>query len=164
MKKLLCLLAGLPLLTQCAAPVAPKKNDPAPPDSIASQFTADLLMEAIGGGDVSKISVPILRAPGWGQPKYEVAADGSYIATYNKGKDYAQITGTPRTIKPTGFSSDGSLSVLGKSAPYFATGNEDPEYRTEPVILTAPDGRTATYSVLFGGPKGVKNRAPKVAW
>lgn len=106
--------------------------------------------------DISAIKVPILRAPDleakYGKPTYSVMSDGSYVATHLWDSKYLQIVGTPRPPVTFGYKPGGTFRLFGKSVGYYPTGNEETEYRSHLTSFTAPDGRTANYSIVYGGP------------
>ena len=124
------------------------------------------------------VAVPLLRAPEWesayGKPTYRIMKDGSYIADYkghgdssNGGsRDYLTIIGTSRKLSALPFPvTQGPWRVLGKDVAWFWSGNESPEITTEAFSLTAPDGRTSTYKIIFGGSdRALEKRLPKICW
>ncbi|MGC4015021.1 MAG: hypothetical protein QM755_10985 [Luteolibacter sp.] len=163
MKKLLPLLALPLVLSQCA-------TTPAEEDEVAQRFSTGIHADnEPPAPDTSGIRVPILRAPAWearfGKPRYTVMKDGSYIARYRDGQDYLEIVGTQRPVKKNSFAYPGSLQAMGRKVEYYDSGNEEPELTTEPITLTAPDGRTANYCLVFGGSKpGIAKRVPAIGW
>jgi len=104
-------------------------------------------------------------------PTYRIMKDGSYIASYKAAgggscPDYLTILGTPRKISPMPFPvTGGPWRILGKNVPWFATGNEYAEISTQAFVLTAPDGRSATYKIIFGGGgRSLEKRLPELGW
>lgn len=159
MKQLLP-LAVLPfVLSQCA-------TKPAEEDEVTQRFSTGVRADNDKGTtDTSGVRVPILRAPTWGQPRYTIMKDGSYIARYQHGTDYLEIVGTSRAVKRNSFDYPGAVTVMGRKVASYDSGNEEPELSTEPITLTAPDGRTATYCIVFGGSKpDIGKRVPVIGW
>jgi len=160
MKKSLLPLVVLPwFLSQCA-------TTPREEDEVTQRFSTGVRADnEKGTADTTGIRVPILRAPAWGQPRYTVMKDGSYIARYRNGNDYLEIVGTSRAVKRNPFDYPGSITVMGRQVAFYDSGNEEPELSTEPFALTAPDGRAATYCLVFGGSKaGIAKRVPVIGW
>ncbi len=142
-------------------------------DAVDHVLTRTLAMESTApSGDVSKISVPVLRSTEsrTGKPVYRIMDDGSYIATYRWSSRYLQIVGTPRGSTPPSYPPEGILPLMGKIYPTDGTGNEDPEFTSRAVTLTAPDGRTANYVIIYGGNRDVVTQdqlyrtVPRIGW
>lgn len=125
--------------------------------------------------DPRAIKVPILRAPAleakYGTPRYHVMQDGSYLAHYEWGKSmYLKIVGTQRPGSIPAYATDGSFDLMGKQQGSYGTGNEDPEFTSKITRLTAPDGRSANYVIVFGGKRddigqaGLSAAVPKFGW
>ncbi|NJM36768.1 MAG: hypothetical protein HC845_02230 [Akkermansiaceae bacterium] len=59
-----------------------------------------------------------------------------------------------------------TITVMGKTVKTYGSGNEEPAFSTQPVQLTAPDGKTAYYSFQFHGKNLFKNREkiPQFGW
>lgn len=166
--KSLKILRLLPLvfLTHCG--VAPSA---APNDDVTRQLGGDLFVkESPETSDTSGITVPILRAPAletrYGKPKYHVMADGSYISHLNAGPQNLTITGTARPVSKKGFSQPGDTSiVLGQTVGHYDSGNDTGAITTDPVRLTAPDGRSANYVIFVENNSEAKKPAvPKLGW
>lgn len=151
MKFIIPLLPFL-LLASCAtkatrpSPAPVEVNDLA--DGIIKNELADYSVTY--PSDISAIKVPILKASGYGNPKYSVMDDGSYLATYRQGKKYLHILGTQRPPVTFSYPPIGTIRLLNQTVGYYGTGNEDPEYTSKVTSFTAPDGRTANYAIVYG--------------
>ena len=105
--------------------------------------------------DLSRVNVPILRAPGLeaghGKPVYSVMDDGSYIARYHWGRGkYLSIVGTRRSGNPPADAVHGTFDLMGGRQNYYFSGNEDPELTSMMASLKGPDGRSGNYVIVFG--------------
>jgi hypothetical protein len=165
------------ILASCATkPVASQPSSEEQGDMVDHILTYTVAMDPPPSSDnPAAITVPILRAPGleakYGKPKYDVMRDGSYIARYKWGKSvYLGILGTPRPGTTFGYDTRGTIDFMGSRHGYYVTGNEDPEITSKITRLTAPDGRSANYLVVFGGDrddisiKGLEATVPKFGW
>lgn len=137
---------------------------------VSGVLAGDLVDEnAYASKDPSRISLPILRAPG--KPDYFVMADGSYAARYSyEGGRYLTIIGTPRPAREHSYPPVGMVSIMGRTTGYNVTGNEDPEITSKAVRLHAADGRSANYVIIHGGTTGnvtgssLANSLPRLSW
>ena len=159
-------LLPLAFLTHCAAPSNTTLND-----DVTRQLSGDLFVkESPALNTTSGITVPILRAPEleskYGKPQYHVMADGSYISHLNAGEQNLTITGTARPVSKKGFSQPGDTSmILGQSVGNYNTGNDTGAITTDPVRLTAPDGRAANYVISVENNSDTKKPVlPKLDW
>jgi hypothetical protein len=105
--------------------------------------------------DLSKVNVPLLRAPGLeagqGKPVYSVMDDGSYIARSHWGRGkYLVIVGTLRSGNQPDDDVHGTFNLMGRRQNYYFSGNEDPELTSMITSLRGPDGRRGNYVIVFG--------------
>lgn len=145
-------------------------------DLVSGVLNGDLVDEyAFSSSDPARITVPILKAPDleakFGKANYAVMADGSYAARHSIGGGrYFTIVGTSRPAKRFSYDVHGTLVMMGKPNGYYVTGNEDPEITTKPMVLRAPDGKSATYVLIHGGRQGqddgqsLARDIPRLAW
>ena len=174
MKHTIPLSAALLALHSCANVAAPSARTG--PDLVAGVLAGDLVDEsAYASKDPARISVPVLRAPEleakYGKPEYFIMADGSYSARHRlPGDRYFKIIGTPRPPRKLGYDPHGPLTIMGRTNGFYTTGNEDPEITSKATVLTAPDGRSATYVVIHGGrtgsvsEKSLSTNLPRLSW
>jgi hypothetical protein len=162
LQKLLIVPLALLTLTHCGTTT--------PEDDITRQIRGDVYYPATPPAKhLLAISVPILKPLTATTPAtYRITPDGSYIAHYPDlpGGEYITITGTPRNLtSPHTFSPNGNVTVMGKSVPFYFSGNEDPEISTWTFTLTHPDGRRGTYQINSGGSRGnLEKRLPSLGW
>jgi hypothetical protein len=165
-------------LAACAPTGTTSAPSPSPieqGDAVDHVLSGTLAMDPISSPTgTSGITVPILRAPAleakYGKPKYHVMSDGSYQARYDWGQMYLKIVGTQRPPVPKDYDTDSSFDLLGKTQGAYGTGNEDPEFTSKAARLTAPDGRSANYIIIYGGNRdhitqqGLLKSVPKFSW
>ena len=136
------------LLTGCAASLVS-----GPVDDVSRQINGDLYEKSSPAvSTTTGIKVPILRSPeleAWyGKPTYHIMADGSYISCINAGARSLTITGTNRQVSESGLSRPGdTVTILGRKIGYHDSSNDTGAITTDPIRLTAPDGKSATYVV-----------------
>lgn len=132
-----------------------------------------LLMQNVSevSNDVTKSDLPVMRAIGVGNPKYEIMADGSYIASYRYGQDrYFKIVATRRSLTEKPYPPHGTMKVMDLEIPSYGTGNEDPEYTSQHRHLFSPDRNWANFIFIHGGNrdsnsgKEIESDLPKVSW
>ncbi len=115
--------------------------------------------------------LPRVITPGWhvlgdGKPLLDVTGysrvgyvkDGSpkdVVEVFYHGQDNPKIQ----------TDSKDSVSIMGHKLQTYSSGNEDPSFATQPVQLTAPDGRSAFYSFQFNNEHLYKTREiPEFGW
>lgn len=150
--KSIALLFPCVLFVSCATETAKPTAHPTETSDLVDAIIGSDLGDytVVYPSDLSRIKVPILKASGLGKPTYSVMGDGSYVARYDFGKKYVYVMGTSRPAKTFSYPPEGSFRFLNQSTGYYGTGNEDPEYTSAVTSLTAPDGRTANYAVVYG--------------
>lgn len=139
----------------------------APPD------TAETYRNTGAKRETAALVAPFPRvvSPGWrvmgnGKPSLDVTGycrvswvrDGSpqdVVEVFYHGSDNPRVT--------TDDSS--TVTVMGRSLQTYDSGNEDPAFATQPVWLTAPDGRSGYYSFQFHNRHLHKTRdIPRFGW
>jgi hypothetical protein len=171
-----CLSIGFCVsLISCVAtnPVAsPAGAGPEEIDAVAALTERGELMQNVGevSSDPSTTELPLMRAVGAGAPKYEIMADGSYIATYRYGKKrYFKIIGTRRNLSAKSYAPHSTMKLMDQVIPSYGTGNEDPEYTSQDRTFVKQDG-WANFVFIHGGNrdfntgKQIENDLPKVIW
>ena len=142
-------------------------------DAVAAIIKGGLLMQNVPevSTDPSTTNLPILRAVGVGAPKYEIMADGSYIASYHYGQDrYFKIVATRRSLTEKPYPPHSTMKVMDLEIPSYGTGNEDPEYTSQHRHLFSPDRNWATFIFIHGGNrdsnsgKQIESDLPRVSW
>lgn len=147
-------------------------------DAVDEALSPGLYEPRTASGTLAQVKVPFLHSPEmerrWGKPQLIVATDGSYVLTYKpkagKTEQHLKIVGTRRPI-PTimGLNGrparDGEATVLGRKTPYFGTGNETSAWQSWGIPLSASDGRSASYVLIYASPKPWAGGVfPPVAW
>lgn len=147
-------------------------------DAVDEALQTGLWEESKGAGRVADLTVPFLSAPAlekrWDRPVLTVVRDGSYVLRYANPKnagEFVKIVGTNRAIPVIRNSAGrpaydaGTVRIVRTPAPFFRSGNEDPEIMTSGLRLKAPDGRSASYVIRAGGSKAVIERnLAAIAW
>ena len=184
MRALIALLAQMKFLllpvALCASLISCVTTPPAAPndgargiDAVEALTVNGVLMQSVGAvsTDPAKTDLPILRAVGAGEPKYEIMADGSYVASYRYGKKrYFKIIGTRRNLPSNGYPPHSTMRIMDQTIPSYATGNEDPEYTSRDTVFETPGGKSATFVFIHGGNRDtnsgtqIEKDVPKVTW
>jgi hypothetical protein len=150
------LLAASLLFISCEAP------DPA----AARQNVAMERENEAAAAILPRVTTPGWRAQGGGKPFLDVTGysrvsyvkDGSpddVVEVFYHGKDNPRVdTDSPE-----------SVTIMGRKVQTYASGNEDPAFATQPILLTAPDGKSAYYSFQFHNGHLYKTREiPQFGW
>lgn len=137
------------------------------PDSVAAAQEKVMDREK----EARSATLPRVITPGWhtlgdGKPLLDVTGysrvsyvkDGSpndFVEVYYHGQDNPRIQ----------TDSSESVTVMGQKLQTYTSGNEDPAFATQPVRLTAPNGRSAYYSFQFNNEHLYKTRQiPEFGW
>lgn len=114
---------------------------------------------------------PRVTSPGWhalgnGRPSMDVSGfsrvsyvrDGApkdVVEIFYHGQNSSQITTDDKS----------SITVMGRNVQTYPSGNEDPAFATQPILLTAPNGKSAYYSFQFNNDNLYKTRKiPQFGW
>ncbi len=121
--------------------------------------------------DAQSATLPRVISPGWhvqgdGKPSLDVTGysrvgyvkDGSpkdVVEVFYHGRDNPRINTQDQEF----------VTVMGQKLQTYSSGNEDPAFATQPVLLTAPNGKSAYYSFQFNNEHLYKTRQiPEVGW
>jgi hypothetical protein len=114
---------------------------------------------------------PRVTSPGWhalgnGKPEMDVSGisrvsyvrDGApkdVVEIFYHGQNGSQITTDDKS----------SVIVMGRKVQTYGSGNEDVAFATQPIQLTAPNGKSAYYSFQFNNDNLYKTRRiPQFGW
>ena len=114
---------------------------------------------------------PRVISPGWsalgnGKPEMDVSgvsrvsyvrngAPKDVVEIFYHGKDSSQITTDDKS----------TVTVMGQKVQTYPSGNEDAAFATQPIRLTAPNGKSAWYSFQFNNERLYKTREiPQFGW
>ncbi|MEO7097965.1 MAG: hypothetical protein ABI162_01290 [Luteolibacter sp.] len=99
---------------------------------------------------------PLLDVTGYSRVAY--AKDGfpnDVVEVLYHGQDNPRIQTNARE----------SVVIMGQKVLTYDSGNEDPAFATQPIQLTAPNGKAAFYSFHFNGAELYKGREiPTMGW
>jgi|GEM_PF-3363366 len=142
--------------------VSCKATDPA-----ATQQNAVLDREK----EAATATLPRVITPGWhvqgdGKPLLDVTGysrvgyvkDGSpqdVVEVFYQGKDNPRIDTQDQEF----------VTVMGQKVQTYGSGNEEVAFATQPILLTAPNGKSAYYSFQFNNEHLYKTRLiPQFGW
>jgi hypothetical protein len=121
--------------------------------------------------EAAAATLPRVISPGWhvlgdGKPLLDVTGysrvgyvkDGSpkdVVEVFYHGRDNPRIDTQTREF----------VTIMGQKLQTYTSGNEEPAFATQPVLLTAPNGKSAYYSFQFNNEHLYKSRnIPQFGW
>lgn len=137
------------------------------PDPAAAR--KDLVIER--EKEAQSATLPRVITPGWhvqgdGKPFLDVTGysrvgyvkDGSpkdVVEVFYHGQDNPRVRTEDQEF----------VTVMGQKIQTYGSGNEDPAFATQPILLTAPNGKSAYYSFQFNNEHLYKSRQiPEFGW
>jgi len=114
---------------------------------------------------------PRVISPGWralgnGKPEMDVSgvsrvsyvrngAPDDVVEIFYHGQDSSRITTDDKS----------SVTIMGQKVQTYGSGNETVAFATQPILLTAPNGKSAYYSFQFNNEHLYKSREiPQFGW
>ncbi|MEO8616404.1 MAG: hypothetical protein ABI600_14765 [Luteolibacter sp.] len=115
--------------------------------------------------------LPRVTTPGWhvqgdGKPSLDVTGY-SRVGYVKDGspKDVVEVFFHGQENPRIQTDSKESVTIMGHKLQTYSSGNEDPAFATQPIQLTAPDGKSAYYSFQFNNEHLYKSRQiPEFGW
>ena len=121
--------------------------------------------------EAAAATLPRVISPGWhvqgdGKPLLDVTGysrvgyvkDGApkdVVEVFYHGKDNPRINTNDQEF----------VTIMGQKVQTYGSGNEDPAFATQPILLTAPNGKSAYYSFQFNNEHLYKTREiPQFGW
>ena len=114
---------------------------------------------------------PRVISPGWralgnGRPEMDVSGISrvSYVRN-GSPKDVVEIFYHGRNNSRITTDDKSTVTVMGRKVQTYPSGNEDVAFATQPILLTAPNGKSAYYSFQFNNEHLYKTREiPQFGW
>jgi hypothetical protein len=114
---------------------------------------------------------PRVVSPGWhalGNGKPEMDVSGISRVSYVKDgapKDVVEVFYHGRNNSRITTDDKSSVTVMGQKVQTYGSGNENVAFATQPILLTAPNGKSAYYSFQFNNEHIYKTRQiPQFGW
>lgn len=138
-----------------------------PPNSATTQQNVVTKRE----NEAATATLPRVITPGWhvlgdGKPSLDVtgyscvsyvrdAAPKDVVEVFYHGQDNPRINTNTQEY----------VSIMGQKIQTYSSGNEDPAFATQPILLTSPNGKSAYYSFQFNNMHLYKTRQiPQFGW
>ena len=114
---------------------------------------------------------PRVTSPGWralGNAKPSMDVSGVSRVSYVRDgapKDVVEIFYHGQNNSRITTDDKSSVTVMGQKVQTYGSGNEDVAFATQPILLTAPNGKSAYYSFQFNNENLYKTRKiPQFGW
>jgi hypothetical protein len=114
---------------------------------------------------------PRVISPGWsalGNGKPEMDVSGVSRVSYVRNgapKDVVEIFYHGQNNSQINTDDKSTVTVMGHKVQTYPSGNEDVAFATQPIQLTAPNGKSAWYSFQFNNERLYKTRQiPEFGW
>lgn len=121
--------------------------------------------------DAAKATLPRVITPGWrvlgdGKPSLDVTgysrvsyvkegAPKDVVEVFYQGQDHQRIDTDAQEF----------VTIMGQRVQTYGSGNEELAFATQPILLTAPDGKSAYYTFQFNNDQLYKTRnIPQFGW
>ena len=135
------------------------------PTPTYQELISKLEKEAEGAAFPRVIS-PGWRVLGYGKPEMDVS--GISRVSYVKNgapKDVVEIFYHGQKNHRITTDDPSSVTVMGQKVQTYGSGNEDVAFATQPILLTAPNGKSAYYTFQFNNEHLYKTREiPQFSW
>jgi hypothetical protein len=114
---------------------------------------------------------PRVTSPGWsalGNGKPEMDVSGISRVSYVRNgapKDVVEIYYHGQNSSQINTDDKSTVTVMGRKVQTYPSGNEIAAFATQPILLTAPNGKSAWYSFQFNNERLYKTREiPQFGW
>jgi len=114
---------------------------------------------------------PRVISPGWhalGNGRPEMDLSGFSRVSYVKDgapKDVVEVFYHSQKNSRITTDDKSFVTIMGRKVQTYPSGNEDPAFATQPILLTAPNGKSAYYSFQFNNEHLYKTRRiPEFGW
>ena len=118
------------------------------------------------GAAYPRVISPGWRALGNGRPEMDVS--GISRVSYVRGgapKDVVEVFYHGQKNSRITTDDKSSVTIMGQKVQTYGSGNEDVAFATQPILLTAPNGKSAYYSFQFNNEHLYKTRdIPQFGW
>jgi hypothetical protein len=124
------------------------------------------LQEETKGAVFPRVISPGWRVMGSGKPEMDVSGVSrvSYVRN-GAPKDVVEIFYHGQNNSRITTDDKSSVTVMGQNVQTYGSGNEDVAFATQPLLLTAPNGKSAYYTFQFNHEHLYKTRdIPQFGW
>ncbi len=138
----------------------------APNPTPTYQNVISKLQEETKGAVFPRVTSPGWRVSGSGKPEMDVSgisrvsyvkngAPEDVVEIFYHGQNNSRITTDDKS----------SVTVMGQKVQTYGSGNENVAFATQPILLTAPNGKSAYYTFQFNNEHLYKTRdIPQFGW